>query len=220
MEVITLLRAIGVNKGSQKGALKSKALKQYVVPSTIRFHFRRCEKKTKTLESTKKYFNESQSLTGVELKEFSLLYLVMNNLTLLQSNIHLIENVKLFTKVNIQIFRMIIDKLGLDVYLSLIQINKYKKNLWAANWCYIALKNNLFTSYPVVSRISNIGFDGSGQGGFSNKYKNNLKIKIKKKYNFSKNISYDGYDQFEFIKNYNQNFIFQYFKFFLPKKLN
>ena len=51
MEVITLLRAIGVNKGSQKGALKCKALKQYAVPSAIRFHFRRCEKKTKTLEN-------------------------------------------------------------------------------------------------------------------------------------------------------------------------
>ena len=44
-------------------------------------------KKTKSLETTKKHFNESQSLTGVELKEFSLLYLIMNNLNLLQSNI-------------------------------------------------------------------------------------------------------------------------------------
>ena len=68
-------------------------------------------KNAKTLESTKKYFNESQSLTGVELKEFSLLYLVLNNLKLLQSNIHLIENIKLFTKVNIQIFQIIVDKL-------------------------------------------------------------------------------------------------------------
>ena len=49
---------------------------------------------------TKRHFNESQSLTGVELKEFSLLYLVMNNLNLLQANIHLIENIKLFTDVN------------------------------------------------------------------------------------------------------------------------
>ena len=37
-------------------------------------------KKSKSLETTKKHFNESQSLTGVELKEFSLLYLVMTNL--------------------------------------------------------------------------------------------------------------------------------------------
>ena len=69
------------------------------------------KKKIKSLESTKKHYKESQSLTGVELKEFSLLYLVMNNLTLLQSNIHLIENIKLFTEVNKQILELIIEKL-------------------------------------------------------------------------------------------------------------
>ncbi len=68
-------------------------------------------KKTKSLESTKKYFKESQSLTGVELKEFSLLYLVINKLDLLQANIHLIENIKLFTEYNKKIFEMIIEKL-------------------------------------------------------------------------------------------------------------
>jgi DNA primase len=40
----------------------------------------------------------------LNLKEFSLLYLVMNNLDLIQANIHLIENIKLFTEVNKQIF--------------------------------------------------------------------------------------------------------------------
>ena len=68
-------------------------------------------KKTKSLESTKKHYNESQSLTGVELKEFSLIYLVINNLKLLQSNLHLIEDMKLFTDINKQIFKIIIDKL-------------------------------------------------------------------------------------------------------------
>ena len=34
-------------------------------------------KKTKSLETTKKYFNESKSLTGIELKEFSLIYLII-----------------------------------------------------------------------------------------------------------------------------------------------
>ena len=76
-------------------------------------------KKVKSLESTKKYFNESQSITGVELKEFSLLYLVLNNLKLLQLNIHLIENIKLFTKVNIQIFELIKEKLKSKEHISL-----------------------------------------------------------------------------------------------------
>ena len=79
-------------------------------------------KKVKSLESTKKHFNESQSITGVELKEFSLLYLVLNNLKLLQLNIHLIENIKLFTKVNIQIFELIKEKLKSKEHISLEEL--------------------------------------------------------------------------------------------------
>ena len=92
-------------------------------------------KKTKTLESTKRHFNESKSLTGVELKEFSLLYLVITNLQLIQENIHLIENIKFFTKINKQIFDKIILKLkseeqleidNLDIDNQLIEkINKF-----------------------------------------------------------------------------------------------
>ena len=69
------------------------------------------KKKTKSLETTKKYFNESKSLTGVELKEFSLIYLVINNLNLIQENLHLVESIKLFTDVNKQIFEKILLKL-------------------------------------------------------------------------------------------------------------
>ena len=68
-------------------------------------------KETKSLDTTKKHYIESQSLTGVELKEFSLLYLVMKNLNLLQANLHLVENIKLFTEVNKKIFELIIEKL-------------------------------------------------------------------------------------------------------------
>ena len=92
-------------------------------------------KKIRSLDSTKKYFNESQSLTGIELKEFSLLYLMMTNLNLMQENINLIENVKLFTEINKQIFQKIISKLKsgeqittehLDIDSQLIEkINKF-----------------------------------------------------------------------------------------------
>ncbi|MEC7179701.1 MAG: DNA primase, partial [Pseudomonadota bacterium] len=80
-------------------------------------------KKTKSLESTKRYFQESQSLTGVELKEFSLLYLVINNLDLMQANIHLIENIKLFSELNKKIFEMIIEKLKSDTHISVQDLN-------------------------------------------------------------------------------------------------
>ena len=50
-------------------------------------------------------------MTGLELKEFSLLYLILNNLSLFQANIHLVENIKVFTEINKQIFNLILDKL-------------------------------------------------------------------------------------------------------------
>jgi DNA primase len=68
-------------------------------------------KKIKSLQSTQKYFNESKSLSAVELKEFSLLYLIMNNLEIFQENIHLIENIKLFNDENKLVFQTILSKL-------------------------------------------------------------------------------------------------------------
>ena len=80
-------------------------------------------KKIRSLETTKKYFNESKSLTGIELKEFSLLYLIINNLKLIQENIHLINNIKLFTDINKQIFETIVSKLNSDEHITFDKLN-------------------------------------------------------------------------------------------------
>ena len=107
---------------SISNTIKDDFIKKYVLEyflekiSELTPHFNLNKKKffagrTKSLETTKKHFNDSQSVTGVELKEFSLLYLIMNNLNLLQANVHLIENIKLFTEVNKKIFKLIIQKL-------------------------------------------------------------------------------------------------------------
>jgi DNA primase len=68
-------------------------------------------KKIKSLQSTQKHFNESKSISGIELKEFSFLYLIMNNLEIFQENIHLIENIKLYTDENRLIFELVLSKL-------------------------------------------------------------------------------------------------------------
>ena len=119
-------------------------------------------KKTKSLDSTKKYFNESQSLTGVELKEFSLLYLVMNNLILLQANIHLIENIKLFTEVNKQIFELIINKLRSGEQISVGDLNIDKQLLEKINKFapikYI-LQNKPDNDYQVIELLNDISRD-------------------------------------------------------------
>ena len=47
----------------------------------------------------------------------------MNNLTLLQTNIHLIENIKLFTDVNKQILETIITKLSAGQQITIEDLN-------------------------------------------------------------------------------------------------
>ena len=79
-------------------------------------------KKIKSLQSTQRHFNESKLLSGVELKEFSLLYLIMNNLDLFQENIHMIENINLFSEENKLILETLITKLKSGEKLTLDQI--------------------------------------------------------------------------------------------------
>ena len=76
-------------------------------------------KKVKSLDSTKKHFNESKSISGVEIKEFSLLYLIMNNLDIIQENIHLIEDIKFFSAENKLIFESLLSKLKSGEKLTL-----------------------------------------------------------------------------------------------------
>jgi len=71
-------------------------------------------KKTRSLKLTQKYFNESKSISQIEIKEFSLLYLILNNLKIFQENFHLIEHIKLFTNENKLVFDAVLSRLKND----------------------------------------------------------------------------------------------------------
>ena len=109
--------------------IKDNYIKKYVLeyfiekisgltPYTIQNQKNFYTKKTRSLEKTKKHFNESQSLSGVELKEFSLIYLIINNLNLMRDHIHLLKDIKLFSELNKQIFEKIVLKLDSEDKLS------------------------------------------------------------------------------------------------------
>ena len=68
-------------------------------------------KKAKSLKSTQKYFNETKNLSSIEIKEFSFLYLIINNLALVKNNLNLLENVKLFSSENKIIYDSLLKKL-------------------------------------------------------------------------------------------------------------
>ena len=66
------------------------------------------------MKKTQEHFNESKSLTTVELKEFSLLYIILQNIVLFQSNLNLLEDIKFFTYENKQILEKLFSKLKIS----------------------------------------------------------------------------------------------------------
>jgi len=92
-------------------SIKDEFIKKYVLeffldkislltPNTNQNKNKKFFKKTKSLKSTQKYFNETKNLSSIEIKEFSFLYLIINNLALVKNNLNLLENVKLFSNEN------------------------------------------------------------------------------------------------------------------------
>ena len=157
-------------------------------------------KKVKSLETTKKHFEESQSLTGVELKEFSFLYLIMNNMDLVRDNFHLVENVKFFTDVNKQIFEKIKSKIKLgeefkindlgidnqliekiDKFASIKNILKNKKNDGDILGLFEDINRDL-NNYDLEFRIQEL--ESKFSRDFSEATFNELK-ELKKKQNFN-----------------------------------
>ena len=152
-------------------------------------------KQTKSLETTKKYFNESKSLSAIELKEFSLLYLLMNNLDLMKENLHLIENVSLFTEVNKQIFSKIISKLKLEdkIILKDLEIDEQliaKINKFAPIKYILGKKNK--NDHEIIGLLDDINRDLKSY---------NLELRIQElESKFSKDLSETTFNELKELK--------------------
>ena len=104
------------------GTIKDNFIKKYVLEyfleqiSSLTPHSNMSKKqfytkKVRSLKLTQKYIDDTKPFSTIELKEFSFLYLILNNLEIFQENIHLIENIKLYTNENKLIFEVILPKL-------------------------------------------------------------------------------------------------------------
>ena len=138
------------------GSIRDNYIKKYVLdfyleeisklsPNITRENSYIKSKKVKTLKSTQKYYNETKSLTSIELKEFSFLYILINKPEFIKNNFHLIENVKLFTNENKTLFKALVKQSNnftefnlenFDIDKSLIErVFKFSsiKNIWDKN---------------------------------------------------------------------------------------
>ena len=97
-------------------------------------------KSPKSLAKTKSYYNETKSLKSFEIKEFSFLYVLFAKPKLISENFHLIDNVKLYSEENKQLFAEILNQSENLLNLDLQKLN-VDKNLVNRVMNYASVKH-------------------------------------------------------------------------------
>ena len=152
-------------------------------------------KKTKSLELTKKFYKESSQFSGIELKEFSLIYLIINNLKIFKENINLVKDAKFFTEENKKIMGHILNIIESEEEISLEKLNLDfqlidKINRFAP--IKHIIKNKLNNDYEIIETIEDIKRD-------LNSY--DLEFRIQElESKFSKDFSEETFNQLKELK--------------------
>ena len=149
----------------------------------------------RSLKTTQKYYNETKSLTSIEIKEFSFLYILLNNPEFIRNNLHLIENVKLFTNENKILLEAIISQSN---NFEQFNMDKFSidKNLIDRVFKYASVKNILDKSTVDDEKVENILSE------VVRDLKNyELEIRIQDlEEKFSKDLSEDTFNQLKELK--------------------
>jgi len=187
-------------------SIKDSLIKKYVLeyflekiseltPHQSQIKKTRYTKKIKSLEVTKKHFKESKQYSGVELKEFSLLYLMINNSNTFQENINLLDDVKIFSDENKIIFNSIIERLKLEEKLNLDDLDLDKQIIDKINrFAPIKhiLKNKINNDFEIIEILEDIKRD-------LNNY--DLEFRIQElESRFSKDFSEDTFNELKELK--------------------
>ena len=94
----------------------------------------------KSLAKTKSYYNETKSLKSFEIKEFSFLYILLVKSKLIYENFHLLDNVKLYSDENKQLFAAILNQSDNLLNLNVQELN-VDKNLVGRVMNYASVKH-------------------------------------------------------------------------------
>ena len=150
---------------------------------------------SKSLKATQNYYNETKSLSSIEIKEFSFLYILINKPEFIRDNIHLIENVKLFTNENRMLFETLLDQSNNFREFDMSKFD-LDKNLIDRVLKYASVKNILNIDSSDHERIENI------LNELIRDLKNyELEIRIQDlEDKFSKDLSEDTFNQLKELK--------------------
>ncbi len=150
---------------------------------------------SRSLKSTQRYYNETKSLTPIEIKEFSFLYILINKPEFVKENFHLIENVKLFTNENKVLFEALIEESNKFENFNVEKLN-IDKNLINRVFKYASIKNIWEKNSHDEEKIENIFKE------VIRDLKNyELEIRIQDlEEKFSKDLSEDTFNQLKELK--------------------
>ena len=109
----------------------------------------------KSLAKTKSYYNETKSLKSFEIKEFSFLYILLAKPKLILKNFHLIDNVKLYSDENKQLFNEILNQSENLLKLDLEKLN-VDKNLINRVMNYASVKHIISKNFNDDEKILDI----------------------------------------------------------------
>tara|TARA_B100001115_G_C15841666_1_gene422180 strand:+ start:1 stop:1773 length:1773 start_codon:yes stop_codon:yes gene_type:complete len=91
-----------------------------LLPSKINYNSKNFKRRNiKSLEITKKIFKQTQKFSPIEIKEFSLIYIILNNLDFFYHRLDLLDNLSFFSQENKILFQLINQSLKNGDYDSL-----------------------------------------------------------------------------------------------------
>ena len=109
----------------------------------------------KSLAKTKKYYNETKSLKSFEIKEFSFLYILLAKPNLIHKNFHLLDNVKLYSDENKQLYNEILIQSENLLNLNVQKLN-VDKNLINRVMNYASVKHIISKNLNYEEKILEI----------------------------------------------------------------
>ena len=116
-------------------------------------------KNVKSLEITKNIYKETQKFTSIEIKEFSLLYIILNNLNFFYHRLDLLNDVLFFSKENKIIFQLVDQSLKNGNFNDIIIENKFLDNINKFATVKHIVKNNDENHSKIVEIFDDIKKD-------------------------------------------------------------
>ena len=101
-----------------------------LIPPKINYNYRSYKlKNVKSLEITKNIYRQTQKFTSIEIKEFSLIYIILNNLNFFYHHLDLLDNLSFFSQENKILFQLIYESLKNGNYNNLDIDKKFLDNI-------------------------------------------------------------------------------------------